>query len=26
VRFAVETPLRAINFNVLTERAGTDNS
>ncbi len=25
VRFAVERALRAINFNVLTERAGTDN-
>jgi hypothetical protein len=25
VRFAVERSLRAINFNVLTERAGTDN-
>jgi hypothetical protein len=25
VRFAVERGLRAINFNVLTERAGTDN-
>src|SRR5579862_7855929 len=24
-RFAVERALRAINFNVLTERAGTDN-
>jgi hypothetical protein len=25
VRFAVERALRAVNFNVLTERAGTDN-
>jgi mechanosensitive ion channel-like protein len=25
VRFAIERALRAINFNVLTERAGTDN-
>src|ERR1700733_11104695 len=25
VRFAVERSLRAVNFNVLTERAGTDN-
>src|SRR6202140_2494550 len=25
VRFAVEKALRAVNFNVLTERAGTDN-
>ena len=25
VRFAVQRALRAINFNVLTERAGTDN-
>jgi len=25
VRFAVERALRAINFNILTERAGTDN-
>ena len=25
IRFAVERALRAINFNVLTERAGTDN-
>ena len=24
IRFAVERALRAINFNVLTERAGTD--
>ena len=24
VRFAVERALRAVNFNVLTERAGTD--
>jgi hypothetical protein len=25
VRFTVERGLRAVNFNVLTERAGTDN-
>ena len=25
VRFAIEKALRAVNFNVLTERAGTDN-